>query len=142
MRTSLVNLDDHKDIFGVRHYKWNFDSRPAVDAAQVICEIIRVGSSKLRDLKQSGKRYIHSMIGQGWETCKHIDELIDMVTLANSPKTEAMVVARQYSYVDDTGCCMEIFDRILSGALTRPLRHESSNESLVEPDPGVKNRRI
>ena len=138
MRTALCNLDDRLDIFGVRHYKWNFDSRPTVDVAHGICEIIRVGSSKLRELKQSGKRYVHAMIGQGKDNATLINELIDMITLANSPNTEAMVVARQFSHVDDTGCCMEIFDRVLEGALTRPLRDESDNESLVEQGPGVE----
>ena len=138
MRTALCNLNDRKDIFGVAHYKWNFDSRPTVDVAHSICGTIRVGTSKLRDLKQSGKRYIHAMLGQGNENCNKIDELIDMITLANSPKTEAMVVARQFSYVDDTGCCMEVFDRVLSGALCRPLRNDSSTESLVGTDPGVE----
>ena len=138
MRTALCNLDDRQDIFGVRHYRWNFDSRPTPVVAHGICETIRVGSSKLRELKQSGKRYVHAMLGQGKDNAKLINELIDMITLANSPNTEAMVVARQFSHVDDTGCCMEIFDRVLEGALTRPLRDESDNESLVEQGPGVE----
>ena len=140
MRHALINLDEKRDCDGLLPYKWNFETRSTVDAAHAICETIRVGASKLRDLKQCGKRYIHSMIGQSWEVAKKVDELIAMITLANSPHTEAMVVARQYSYVDDTGCCMEIFDRVLTGAITRPLRYDSSNESLVqvvEEDPGV-----
>ena len=138
MRTALCNLDGRQDIFGVRHYKWNFDSRPTPVVAQNICETIRVGSSKLRELKQSGKKYVHAMIGQSKDNAELINELIDMITLANSPNTEAMVVARQFSHVDDTGCCMEIFDRVLEGALTRPLRDESDNESLVEQGPGAE----
>ena len=137
MRTALCNLDGRQDIFGVRHYKWNFDARPTPVVAQNICETIRVGSSKLRELKQSGKKYVHAMIGQSKDNAELINELIDMITLANSPHTEAMVVARQYSYVDDTGCCMEVSARVLAGALTRPLRHDSSNERLVEEDPEV-----
>ena len=142
MRTALCNLDGRQDIFGVRHYKWNFDSKPTPVVAQNICGTIRVGASKLRELKQSGKKYVHAMIGQSKDNAELINELIDMITLANSPNTEAMVVARQFSHVDDTGCCMEIFDRVLTGALTRPLRHDSSNESLVAdvsevPGPGV-----
>ena len=138
MRTALCNLDGRQDIFGVRHYKWNFDSSPTPVVAQNICGTIRVGASKLRELKQSGKKYVHAMIGQNKDNAELINELIDMITLANSPNTEAMVVARQFSHVDDTGCCMEIFDRVLEGALTRPLRDESDNESLVEQGPGAE----
>ena len=138
MRTALCNLDGRQDIFGVRHYKWNFDSSPTPVVAQNICGTIRVGASKLRELKQSGKKYVHAMIGQSKDNAELINELIDMITLANSPNTEAMVVARQFSHVDDTGCCMEIFDRVLEGAFTRPLRDESDNESLVEQGPGAE----
>ena len=142
MRQALVNLNERRDIHGMIPYMWNYDGPSTVDAAHAICEIARVGAAKLRDLKQSGKRYIHSMYGQPPQCITNINQLIDMITLVNSHTTEAMVVARQYARVDSTGCCMDIFERVLSGELTRPLRHDSSNESLVAdpsevPGPGV-----
>ena len=58
-----------------------------------------------------------------------------MITFANSPETEAMDVAHQHSNVDDTGCCMDVFDRVLSGALGRPLQPDSRLHDMTWKKP-------
>ena len=120
MQTALRNLDNHMGIFRQRFFlKGRIpDGRPTVEVAQAICDIIQYGANILRDLKTKESMYIRSM---KWVRDVHlIDELIDTITFANSPETEAMDVAHQHSNVDDTGCRMDVFDRVLSGALGRP----------------------
>ena len=69
------------------------------------------------------------------ETRNLIDELIDIMTFAYSHETEAMDVAHQHSNVDDTGCCMDVFDRVLSGALGRPLQPDSRLNDMTWKKP-------
>ena len=96
------------------------DGRPTVEVAQAICDIIQYGANILRDLKTNDRTYNRLMNWVKDGPRNLIDELIDTITFANSPETEAMDVAHQHSNVDDTGCRMDVFDRVLSGALGRP----------------------
>ena len=127
MQTALRNLDNHMGIFRQRFLlKGRIpDGRPTVEVAQDICDIIQYGANILRDLKKSTIPYHRFMRGPYWKKDgprNLIDELIDTITFDNSPETEAMDVAHQHSNVDDTGCRMDVFDRVLSGALGRPLQ--------------------
>jgi hypothetical protein len=121
MQTALCNLDNRMGIFRSRYFgrKGRIpDGRPTGVVAQAIFDAIQYGANILRDLKTKESMYIRSM---KWVRDVHlIDELIDTITFANSPETEAMDVAHQHSNVDDTGCRMDVFDRVLSGALGRP----------------------
>ena len=123
MQTALCNLDNRMGIFRSRYFgrKGRIpDGRPTGVVAQAIFDTIQYGANILRDLKTKESMYIRSM---KWVRDVHlIDELIDTITFANSPETEAMDVAHQHSNVDDTGCRMDVFDRVLSGALGRPLQ--------------------
>ena len=123
MQTALCNLDNRMCIFRSRFFGTKGripDGRPTGAVAQAIFDTIQYGANILRDLKTKESMYIRSM---KWVRDVHlIDELIDTITFANSPETEAMDVAHQHSNVDDTGCRMDVFDRVLSGALGRPLQ--------------------
>ena len=123
MQTALCNLDNRMGIFRPRLFSTKGripDGRPTGVVAQAIFDTIQNGANILRDLKTKESMYIRSM---KWVRDVHlIDELIDTITFANSPETEAMDVAHQHSNVDDTGCRMDVFDRVLSGALGRPLQ--------------------
>ena len=108
------------------------DARPTVEVAQAICDIIQYGANILRDLKKSTVPYHRLM--KYWKKDgprNLIDELIDTITFDNSPETEAMDVAHQHSNVDDTGCRMDVFDRVLSGALGRPLQPDSKLNDMT-----------
>ena len=48
-----------------------------------------------------------------------------------------MDVAHQHSNVDDTGCRMDVFDRVLSGALGRPLQPDSRLNDMTWKNPLV-----
>ena len=138
MQTALCNLDNRMGIFRSRYFgrKGRIpDGRPTGAVAQAIFDTIQNGANILRDLKTKESMYIRSM---KWVRDVHlIDELIDTITFANSPETEAMDVAHQHSNVDDTGCRMDVFDRVLSGALGRPLQPDSRLNDMTWKNPLV-----
>ena len=133
MRTALCNLDNRMGIFHARFFpKGGFsDSRPTVEVAHTICEIIQVGADMLRGLKKSSATYLRSMTGLTSETSKVIDELIDMMTLHDWHPPQAMAHA------------MDVLEQVPSGAVGRPLQPDSRLTDLtweqycdmVEPDP-------
>ena len=133
---ALINLDTRATPGGERLTQWNAATpcqslRPIEEAAEDLSKTIRVGASKLRDLKRHPKAYYVAMHGASDDCARIIDRLLDSMTFENSPVTSAALVTRQFEILDDTGCCMEIFCKVLRGDMTRPLQHDSSTESLV-----------
>ena len=55
--------------------------------------------------------------------------LVQQVT-ANSPAAKAGTLVQQVTQADEVGCSMDIFDRALAGEFGRPLRHDSSTDSV------------
>ena len=133
---ALINLDTRATPGGERLTQWNAATpcqslRPIEEAAEELSKTIRVGASKLRDLKRHPKAYYVAVHGASDDCARIIDRLLDSMTFENSPVTSAALVTRQFEILDDTGCCMEIFCKVLRGDMTRPLQHDSSTESLV-----------
>ena len=129
LRTALCNLDNRMSIFQARFFpKGGFpDKRPTVEVARMISDLIQVGADMLRDLKTDSGRYHRSMVGLRTETTKKLDVLIGMISLDISHQMKATAYLNQHSYVDATGCRMDVFDRALSGELGRPP-HQGENK--------------
>ena len=133
LRTALCNLDNRMSIFQARFFpKGGFpDKRPTVEVARMICDLIQVGADMLRDLKTNSGTYHRSVAGLQPETTKKLDVLIGMISLDISQQKKDMAYINQHSYVDATGCRMDVFDRALSGELGRPP-HQGENKYCDE----------
>ena len=65
------------------------------------------------------------------EDKKSINRLLESLVIDTCPGTSNVDVPRTCATVDDWGCCMEIFERVMAEGLNKPLLQCGSNESRV-----------
>ena len=63
MEEALINVNKIKWRDGTTPHMWHFANRDIGQAASQLGTTIRIGSSKLRDLKSNPRAYKHAMLG-------------------------------------------------------------------------------
>mgnify|MGYP003323802704 CR=1 FL=1 len=127
---ALTNLNEFTNDEGERPTRWNWTHRFSQGAAIELGRLLRMAMSKLRDIKVNSNRYVEALSGSCKEARDAINSLLDMIVLANSPAAKAGTLVQQVTQADEVGCSMDIFDRASAGQFGRPLRYDSSTESL------------
>ena len=130
LRDALIQIDQ-ENINGHRPRRWNWGHNNVGLCASRLGETIRRGASKLRELKTSEVVFRRAMKGATLEETKSINRLLESLVIDTWSDTSDVDVARTRDTVDDWGCCMEIFDRVMAEGLDKPLLQCGSRESLL-----------
>lgn len=138
LKLALMQVD--ADQYNHRSYRWNFASRSTADAAEQLGTTMRKGASKLRDLKMDAKLYSVAMSGASSECTTIIQKLLDCMSIDRETANGSPIGADIAEIFDDTGCRMDIFDKVMGRPLdmlaltdieTSTVRSSSPSESLT-----------
>ena len=130
LRDALIQID-HEVINGHRLRRWNWSYRPVIEGANRLSEVIRIGASKLRELKTNAVVFSRAMKDASLEDKKSINRLLESLVIDTCPGTSNVAAPSTCATVDDWGCCMEIFERVMAEGLDKPLLQCGSRESLL-----------
>ena len=130
LQDALIRID-LETINGHRPRRWNWGHNNVDLCASRLGETIRRGASKLRKLKTSEVVFRRAMNGATLEETNSINRLLESLVIDTWSGTSDVDVARTRDTVDDSGCCMEIFERVMAEGLDKPLLQCGSRESLL-----------
>ena len=130
LRDALIQID-HEVINGHRLRRWNWSYRPVIEGANRLSEVIRIGASKLRELKTNAVVFSRAMKDASLEDKKSINRLLESLVIDTCPGTSNVAAPSTCATVDEWGCCMGIFERIMAEGLDKPLLQCGSRESLL-----------
>ena len=98
---------------------------------------MRKGASKLRGLKMDARLYTNAMMEASALSVTLIDKILDRMVIERVPVNDSTIVAHTGEILDDSGCKVDIFDKVLGCPLAMlpiaDIGTPVSARSLLEP---------
>ncbi len=139
LKLALIQVDSER-FNGVRTHRWRFANRSLEDAADDLGATIRRGASKLRALKKDVRLYKNAMIGASDITRTLIDKILAYMVLERVPAKDCTIVDNTDGIVDNCGCKMDIFYKVLGNAMTSEVPSHDVRVSHDRKTPGRSSR--